>query len=512
MAVDFQTVSVTAVISAGNTSVTLTEGVDYTLPTGPANGWFAEISNNNHTGMGDISSGKANQKAQNFTAWISSQTAGSIVITRVGTLGSTRVDFQIVAYIGVSGGNNEIIVRETGVLTAAGVATTASTVVSGIVDTNDVVPYLTGSGTDYGFKSLVHVGMSTLTIAGSTLTATSRGQFDTNSSYAIVEYVGINWTVNSENYTLADTPFTLTNPVADLTKTFIHTQTRCTNANGQQGLDDVSFRTWLTSTTQLAVDAQTNNLSNEKSCQTYIVENSASGEEAMIVQRVTGTTMSGAGEEEVMDISITTLGQLNNASLNGLGADSTGSGTAFPRGFVSFAILDDSTVRIKQSDNGQTTIVDFEVVSWPQTSASTDTITTDYNVNLALLDSKNTDYSVTLNLLEQINTDYNVNLALLDSKNTDYSVTLNLRELIQKNFDFNLNLLEEHTVDFNVVFNLLDEVTKDYIITLEMLGWIDKNFDFVISMGDITVIPQHYLIGVSTAVDFSSDKVETIII
>lgn len=370
MAVDFETVSVAAVITAGNTSITLTEGVDYTLPSGPTDGWFAMLSSNHATGMGNIASG-GTQNANDVTAWISSQTASSIIITREGTTGSSRVDFQIIAYIGAVSGNNEIIVREVGVVAVPQFSTSGVTsAITSIVNDADVVPFRTGQGTANGTTDNYQLAMFQLTLASNIITATrTRDDSLSTSSYAAVEFTGSNWTVNNESYNLSQVPLTLGVTVSDLTKTFLHIQFRNTNVSASQGLDDISYRTWLASTTTLDGAATTADAPTEKTYLTYIVENSASGTETMVVNRVVGTTMTGGTEEQVMDLAITTLTQLNNASLMGLSADSTGAGNAFPRGYLSFALTTDSNLQIKQSDNGQTTLFDFEVVSWPETDA-----------------------------------------------------------------------------------------------------------------------------------------------
>ena len=86
----------------------------------------------------------------------------------------------------------------------------------------------------------------------------------------------------------------------------------------------------------------------------------------MTVSRYTGT-MAGTGEEEVFNVPISAVGDPDQ-TLTTLTNDSTGSGTAFPRGFINHMLTANDNVLLRQSDNGQTSRYAIEVVELPQSS------------------------------------------------------------------------------------------------------------------------------------------------
>lgn len=358
-----------AIIASGNTTLTLTNGTDYTLEDTDDTKWFFRITNSNFTGMGTTSSGNLHN-ADDFTV-VPVQSGANTVLTRVGTSRDCRVDWEIVQYTGTTS-DNEFIVREKGLLTLAnGVTTSTPALPSGISNNNDVVIWITGQATAQVNATYPHSGLFTAEMGSTTWTAT-RGNGTANGylAYAIVEYTGSDYTVNSESFTVgsAVTTHTLSTAVSDTTKTFIHAQNRYDLA-GTAGIDDASVRVHLSSTTALSVRNETSTDLSLKEHVVYIVENPN-----LTVQRVTAE-MAGAGEEETETVSITQVADTQLTSLAGLTSTSTGSGTFLPRGYINFTLSSDSSVLLRQSDNGQTSQYSFEVVEWPAATTGPTTLT-----------------------------------------------------------------------------------------------------------------------------------------
>ena len=348
-----------AIIANGNTTLTLTNGVDYTLEDTDDTKWFFRITNSNFTGMG-ITSGGGNQSVDDFTV-VPVQSGANTVLTRAGSSNDCRVDWEIVQYTGTTS-DNEFIVREKGVLTLAnGVATSTPALPSGILNNDDVVIWITGqAGSDTG-RNAPHSALFTAEMGSTTWTAT-RGNTTNNGylAYAIVEYTGSDYTVNSESFTVAsvETTHALTTAVSDVTKTFIHAQNRY-DTSLTAGINDASVRVYLSSTTALSVRNETSDELTLKEHVVYLVENPN-----LTVQRV-AAEMAGTGEEETETVSITQVADTELTSLTGLTSTSTGGGTALPRGYINFTLSSDSSVLLRQSDDGQTSQYSFEVVEWP---------------------------------------------------------------------------------------------------------------------------------------------------
>ena len=358
-----------AIIASGSTTLTLTNGTDYTLEDTDDTKWFFRITNSNFTGMG-VTSGGGNQNTDDFTV-VPVQSGANTVLTRVGSTGDCRVDWEIVQYTGTTS-DNEFIVREKGVLTLAnGVATSSPALPSGISNNNDVVIWITGQAGSNTGRNAPHSALFTAEMGSTTWTAT-RGNTTDNVylAYAIVEYTGSDYTVHSESFTVSSavTTHTLSTAVADTSKTFIHAQNRY-DTTVSAGINDASARVYLSSTTALSVRNETSVDLSLKEHVVYIVENPN-----LTVQRV-AAEMAGTGEEETETVSITQVADTELTSLTGLTSSSTGSGTALPRGYINFNLSSDSSVLLRQSDNGQTSQYSFEVVEWPAGTTAPTTLT-----------------------------------------------------------------------------------------------------------------------------------------
>lgn len=363
---DFKVLRGTAVIPSGTTALTLVNGVDYTLETGiAADAWFFQIANSRLTGMGRTASG-GNQNSDDVTVSLS-HVGNNTILTRDGSANNCRVDWQIVQYTGSADGPNEIKVREKGV--ASGATATATVALPGSVsEAADVVPFVTGQRNNGTGRGNYNRGFFTSEISGGNAVF---DRFTTVStftlSYALVEFVGSNWTVTNEQFdnpsvsANTDQAVDLATAISDPSKTFLHCTYRY-ETTGTVGLDDASVRVRLLSATQLSVLDATATDDTLKKHSVWLIENPE-----LNVARYAGT-MVGTGEEEVFDVAVTEVASIDRAFTT-LSNDSTGGGTAFPRGLINHILLDASTVRLRQSDNGQTSDYSIEVVELPEGSA-----------------------------------------------------------------------------------------------------------------------------------------------
>jgi hypothetical protein len=369
---DFVVLRGSSIIPASTASLTLTEGTDFTLESGIAStAWFFRITNSHFTGMGRTSGG-GNHNSNAFTVH-NTYSGDDVVLTRptAGSSFNCRVDWEIIQYTGSAGGVNEFIVREksTTVMTGGGSLTSSVAVPGSVVSSSDVVPFITGQSNANTGRSNVNATTCTATLNGSNFDF-ERGNSsnDTTVAYALVEFTGSNWTVNAESFAESGSSGTVTlgSAVADVNETFI-IDTHLAGS-GSIGLDDISRRVRLSSTTQLTYESQTATGAAGKEHTVYIVENPD-----MSVERLTGT-MAGSGEEEVLDLAITSVPD-TSLVITTLSNDSTGGGTAFPRGFINHTLQDASTVRLRQADNGQTSRYALEVIQLPEGAGGTDALT-----------------------------------------------------------------------------------------------------------------------------------------
>jgi hypothetical protein len=284
-----------------------------------------------------------------------------------------RLAWEILEYIGPAGGNNEIKVRQVGETNFSTTDTmNNTTAISGIVDDNDVVVFITGVGNpDTGTGDF-----NTHLCTADWLSATDQASFNrseasgdaVNISYAVIEFTGANWSVQrvEHNYVTAgvDEEETI-NDVGNASSAFTVFQHRAGLA--EEGLDENGAQCYLFNSTTLRFQLQSSAASpNIHYTVAWIVNNSGTGNAAMNVQHITGTRGTGGPEEDTWSESINTINDTSWASIIGECGRSIGTGTAYPRGYISLYLLDNTTVELKQSDTGQTQNYAFSVVEWPK--------------------------------------------------------------------------------------------------------------------------------------------------
>lgn len=363
---DFKVLRGSAIIASGSATLTLTEGTDFTLETGIASdAWFARINNSVKTGMGRTSGG-GNQQAHNFSVSLS-YSGDDIVFTRDGNSNDCRVDWEIIQYVGAAGGANEIKVREKGARDlSAGTALDTFALPGTVSNAADVVPFITGQRTAHNNRVWVVRMLFTSDISGSNVVFEKGDDRDDSAvSYAIVEFTGSAWNVQKATLDRSNTAseaITLGTTLSDYTKAFIH-PTYLYRNTGTTGLDDAQERVRLINNTQLEVTAGSSS-SRDGEHIIWVVENAG-----LEVNEYTGT-LNGGSEEQVTDLAITTVGDLDQASVMVSAYFSAGN-INFPRGFLNAIVLDDSTVRLRQSDSGDTATYSALVIEWPASSGTT---------------------------------------------------------------------------------------------------------------------------------------------
>ena len=363
---DFKVIHGNSIIPSGSNTLTLTNGNDYTLEPGvTAEDCFVRIVNTRLTGIGRTEDG-GNQNLDDFTVQISNpeNILTSFNFERVGSsLNNCRVTWEIIQYIGAEGGANEIKVR-----TAVGGLSATNThisvdgpSISNIYDKNKAVIYITGqsgSNTARGeWNECLFTAEFRTSVSGWIPRFTRGRAIDTGRvSYAVVEFTGSNWE-NIQRITFNSCGSTVTIPIpitlSDTTKTFLHCQYRyVTTANS--GLDDCGETVEVFSTTQLKSRRKTSTGSSSKYHVVWVIENTQTTGNYMIVEHVSGTrTDNNLPEEHVWSEAINEVRALDEASIQGETLASKGTGRAYPRGSEGLVITSTTNLNRIQSDMGQ---------------------------------------------------------------------------------------------------------------------------------------------------------------
>lgn len=339
------------IMSSGSATLTITSGVDFTAPTSST--FFFRISNSMYTGMGKTSGG-GSQNVDDFTSWISSESASSVTFSRYGTSNDNRIDWELIEYIGAVGGDNEIEVQKYIITLPSAIPTSTQSISE--VSGNSAI-WITGQASASNGRNNAGSLLHTVTF-NSTTEVQAQSQASTverKVSIAVVDFIGSNWTVDSylAEYTGRPTNVTITSRA--MVNTFILKHWRYNVATS--GLDDSSVRVSMTTDTNIEL-YNTSTATGNKFAQLYVISNPD-----ITVDRY-GATMSGTEEEEIFNQVITSV--TSEETLLNMSNDSTGSGTAFPRGAINYTLSAEDNVLLRQSDNGQTSIYRLEVITLPQ--------------------------------------------------------------------------------------------------------------------------------------------------
>lgn len=366
-------------IQRGNTTVTgtsttITAGVDYVAPASTTRA-FIRITNAFDTGAGR-STGGITQNADDVTAFIlnPSNLLTSITFARpAAAINNTRVSWEIIEYIGEAGTDNEMIVRGVGILGfLSGSTTASSTTIGGVVDGTDVVVYVTGAITAATTQNY-YTGQFTSEWSSSTNRAVFRRGASSatlaSTSYAVVEFVGANWSIQRVEHTYATSSAEETEeiiPVNSLAKTFIYAQKR---TGAQANVVNYGHEVWLSSITELSLRLEPTAAASTTLSQVsvvWIIENAQQGNNAMKVQRKNGNTSGGTAPLSLSVTFLTPIAATNNTSLFG-NTRAAGANTQYPHPQAGLSITSTTSFQIWRSATAGALTYRAEIVEWPVT-------------------------------------------------------------------------------------------------------------------------------------------------
>jgi hypothetical protein len=385
---DFVVITGTTTFGSGQATVTITEGVDYTLESGQdSSTCFIRITNTKYTAMGEISGGGS----QNHDTWAAKiqnpdNIATSITFERDATTTTeVRVTWEILQYVGSSGGANEIIVRDVGSATCSGTTSTCDgTSISTISDSSDVVVFITGQFAVSASRNDIQYGLFTASLEGSDpytprFTRSMSVSSNDGVSYAVVEFTGSNWRSvqrleitteastawTTSNYATAYTDVTIASEggvdLLNYSKAFTHMQYR--TDNNPTGIDDAWDNVEIIDNSNLRI--RNSATSGNRWKVVWIIENTQSGQGQMQVEHLywyDGTTS--GSEERVFTQSITAVDQMNQTSLF-LYVSMDATVRAFPRGVIDYRLTAVDTITLTESDMGDERLFTGTVVQWP---------------------------------------------------------------------------------------------------------------------------------------------------
>lgn len=363
---DFRTQRGNAVISG--TSTVLVAGVDYTPPAS-ANTAFIRITNSNHTGAGGTAGGGA-QNADDVTAYITNpgNILTSVTLARPQTaINDTFVDWEIIEFVGLSGTDNEIVVRDVGTVNFSNAQLTRTGASTAVTDDSSVVVFVTGSRNQNTSRNFYASQVTSEWSAGTdepVFTRGATGNAFADVSYAVVEFTGLNWNVQRvehrhDSAAASTTPITA---VSSLEQTFLHTQKRM---GASINVVHFGHTAWLSSvgavSFALSGGADT---AIEQTSVAWVIENTQTGANAMKVQRQNGSTINGVEPLTIQLTISTALNAVNNASLF-VNSQAAGTNSAYPRPIMGARLTSPTTYEIWRSDTGTQLDYRTEIVEWP---------------------------------------------------------------------------------------------------------------------------------------------------
>lgn len=352
------------------TSTTVVAGVGYTAPASTSLA-FVRITNSNHTGAGNTSA-TAGQNADDVTAYISnpSNIGTSFTISRpAAATSNTRVDWEIIEFIGNPGTDNEMKVRGVGTVsytTSSVIAT--GTVLSNVTDNSDVVVFITGISNRNASRNF-YAGQVTSawdsTTQSPVFTRGANGGSVVDVSYAVVEFTGVNWNVQRVQHAYSAAGVAETENITavnNLTRTFLHVQKRM---GATTNVVHFGHQVWLSSIGAVSFQLESGaSVAVEQTSVAWVIENIQLGNGAMNVQRSNGNTTGGTGPLALSIVLSTPLDDVNNTSIMGNNS-AAGADTNYGRATAGLTITSTSTYQIWRSNTGALLSYRVELIEWP---------------------------------------------------------------------------------------------------------------------------------------------------
>jgi hypothetical protein len=357
-------------VQVSGTSSTVVAGVGYTAPASSSKA-FVRITNSQYTGAGN-SAATAGQNADDVTAYISNpqNLLTNFTIARpAAATSNTRVDWEIIEFVGNTGTDNEIIVHDARTINLSTVATVATgTTVASVSDDSQVVVFITGIQNLNISRNFYAGQVTSEWNAAGNLPVFRRGNngaSSVNVSYAVVEFVGINWNVQRAQHSYTAAGVTETESITavnSLARTFIHAQKRM---GATTNVVHYGHEVWLSSIGAVSFQLETGaSVAIEQTSVAWIIENTQTSVGAMAVQRSNGITSAGTAPLSLSITIPTPLDALNNTSIMG-NTRSDGANTTYPRPNAGLTITSTTTYQIWRSNTGSTLTYRVELVEWP---------------------------------------------------------------------------------------------------------------------------------------------------
>jgi hypothetical protein len=368
-----------ATIAAAGTSITITAGTDYTAPAS-ATAAFIRIVGTSSAGTGVQDSDFAGAVGRNAIL-ITNPTnlATSITFERASTGGEIDIEWEIIEYVGSSGGVNELIVRHVEAISASTATTVDSSSVSGVSDANDIAVFLTsvGGGSTAGRNESDEILYTSEYISGSTLARLTRGASASRSvstSLAVVEFTGSNWKVQriSHDYSAdaTDETETITTTLGSTSKAFVHHQSRIEGAG--DGQSSFGQNCWISSTSQLTFNKE--DITTAATGVAWVIENTQSSGSVMSVLQYSGTRATNVGgDPDEFTQTVTTVNALAESSVMGEGSNTTQTSDVH-RGMLGFRMTGASTVTMTRGRDVGNRDWRFQVVEWPTAAGGGTTV------------------------------------------------------------------------------------------------------------------------------------------
>lgn len=370
---DFKVQRGTVTIGTGATTAVISAGVDYVAPSSATKAFIRIVSHGAFTN-GDSVNDFSGQIGRN-SAYVSnpSNILTSITFQRSNSTSTTAtaIDWEIIEYIGASGGANEIVVRDVAALSHIPTATTI-TGTTGVAnnDPADVVVFLTGVSLN-STERTASGGVSWTaefdsTVDAAVLTRDMAPVETGNVSYAVVEFTGTNWSVqritHNQSAVGAETETIAT---VDVSRAFTHVQQASNTDNGPRQL---GYEVYLSGATQITFDVDVQ--AGTRRFVAWVVSNSDTGAGAMTVSRYSGTRAHNAGsaEPDIFTHSIAGVADVDQASIMGECANNGTSTTDDHYAMLGFRLTAADTVTMTRGRHINSRDYRFEVVQWPSAS------------------------------------------------------------------------------------------------------------------------------------------------
>ncbi|KXK00193.1 MAG: hypothetical protein UZ19_OD1000108 [Parcubacteria bacterium OLB19] len=357
--------------TVSGTSTTLLAGTNYTAPASNTRA-FVIITNSQSTGAGNDAGTGAAQNADDVTAYIedaSNLTTSFRIARPPAATSNTRVDWEIIEFIGSPGTDNEIVVRNIGTVQLNSSTLSATgTILSNVDNDNDVVVFVTGSSNRNASRNYYASQITSEWDTGLQAPIFRRGANGASIadvSYAVVEFVGLNWNIQRAQHSYSAAGVTETESITavnSLARTFLHVQKRM---GATTNVVHYGHEVWLSSIGAISFALQSGaSVAVEQTSVAWVIENTQTGVGQMAVQRSNGLTSGGATPFALSVTLTSAVSATNNTSISA-NTRAAGANTTYPRPMAGFTLTSTTTYQIWRSDTGSAMTYRTEIIEWP---------------------------------------------------------------------------------------------------------------------------------------------------